>query len=69
MHVVDVAPKDIHVLIDFSLKELVHLSHILDNMTFDFNSEIEEQQGAADFLNGSFYSTVNDILKELTDGA
>ncbi len=69
MHVVDVAPKDIHILMDFSMKDLIYLKQILNNMTFDFDSNVPEQQAAADFLNNTFYPTINDTIEDLTNGS
>lgn len=69
MNVVDIAPKDIHILLDFSLKELLNLKLILDNMTFNFDGDKQNHVDAKVFLEGELYSTITSTIKELTDGA
>ncbi len=68
MKVIDVAPKDIHILVDFSLKELLSLKLILDNMSFDFDGTKESHINAKDFLEGDFYHVINSTIKELVNG-
>ena len=69
MQVIDVAPKDIHILIDFSLKDLLNLKIILDNTTFNFDGDNTNHVEAKEFLEGPLYQITTSTIKELTDGS
>ena len=69
MRIVDIAPKDIHILVDFSLKELLNLKLVMDNMSFDFDGSNPSHIEAREFLEGPLYQIVTSTIKELTDGA
>ncbi len=69
MQVIEVAPKDIHVLIDFSLKELVQLKLIMDNMTFNMDSSAKEHIDADKFLHEILYTNITELIKELAHGS
>lgn len=69
MTVIEVAPKDIHVLVDFPIKELVQLKLIMDNMEFNCDSSNKQHLEANKFLHETFYPAITELLKELTNGA
>lgn len=64
MKVVDVAPKDIYITIELSLKETRDLLKSLDKVKIDYNGQKEPEMIEATHTLTSFYK----ILAEVEDG-
>lgn len=69
MIVMDAVPRDIHVIVDFSLSSLKNLRTVLDNMTFDYDSTNPEHVEAKEYLEQVLYPTVNGALEKYNDGS
>lgn len=66
--VVDIVPKDLHVLLDISVKELKKLKMALALAHIDFNSELEGEAEAADYVSNTFCPFIIDLLEEIKNG-
>ena len=64
MKVVDVAPKDIYITIELSLKETRNLLKALDKVKIDYNGQKEPEMVEAAQTLTTFYN----ILAEVEDG-
>ena len=69
MIIVDAVPRDVHVIVDFSLESLKKLKTILDNMVFDYDSNTPEHVKAKEYLEQVLYPTVSDALEKYDDGS
>ena len=67
--VIQVQPEGIMVTIKFPLQELVLLKQALDIVEIRPRSEIEDQKKAAEYITGSFYPLIKDIVEDLTHGS
>jgi predicted secreted protein len=62
--ILNVAPKDIHVEIEFPIKELELLKEGLELSTIGYDGEIGEELEAAKYIK-AFYDFLNDFLTEV----
>lgn len=67
--VIQVQPEGIMVTIKFPLHELVLLKQALDIVEIKAHMEIEDQKKAAEYVTGSFYPMIKDIVEDLTHGS
>ena len=65
MKVIDIAPRDIYFLIEFSLAELQKL-RIVSTLLMSKPEQTPEETEALDFLD-NFFTEVDEILKETGD--
>ena len=63
MNIVDVQPRDVYVLAEFSVKELVLLKVIMDNMTLNYDSTVLIHKEAEEYLNTKFYPKVKEFIE------
>jgi len=69
MKVINVAPKDIYLTLEISLKDLTHIRDALSCAEFRFSStENPELKEATDFASNNFYSFLNGIIEEIENG-
>ena len=62
--ILTVQPKDIHVEIEFPIKELELLKEGLELAHIDYNGKNEEELEAAKYVE-KFYEFLNDFLREV----
>lgn len=67
MRVVDVVPKDIHYLLDFSGSDLSNIKTILDNMSFNMDPKDQSHVEANDYLHKVMYPLVAKLIEEVED--
>jgi len=67
MLVIDVVPKDIHYLLDFSGNDLTKLKTIMDNMEFRCDSTNPDHVLANEYLHDVLYPTVSQLIKEVEE--
>jgi len=67
MKVVDIQPRDIFVLMEFSLKELCQLDFVLDNMTVEYDRTQEGQMDAALFLTERFAPAIKELIGQVRE--
>lgn len=69
MRVIDIRPKGIYIMVEFSSEQLQHISDFLEHSKCEFNSEREpEMIKANEYVVDEFYPSLNNILRELTNG-
>lgn len=68
MELVDIVPKDLHILVDISFQDLLKLKTILDNMVFNFDGENKLHIDADTYLREVLYPNINSIIKGIEDG-
>jgi ribosomal protein L7/L12 len=61
MQIVEVVPKEIHVLIELSLKEINHLLNALDHATIGEACKKED----SDYLKEKFFNTLDKLADDL----
>lgn len=69
MVIVDAVPRDIHIIVDFSLSSIKKLKTLLDNMTFNYDSAISEHVEAKEYLEQVLYPTVTEALEKYSNGS
>jgi len=65
MQVLEVLPVGFRIIVAYSLDDLKHLKTIMDNMTFNMNSEDPAHVAADIYLHTRFYPELADTIKEL----
>jgi len=66
MDVIGVEPKDIHVLLDFSIKEIDHILCFLDEITCEVKGK--RTQDSVDFVTKKFFPMLDKLHEEITEG-
>ena len=70
MRVLDVRPKGVYITVEFSSEQLQYIFDFLEHSKCTFDSECEpEMVKANEYVVGEFYPHLNDILREVTNGA
>jgi hypothetical protein len=72
MRVIDVYPKEIHVVFELDLPEVLKLQKVLSMVEIKYDSTIEDEREAAIYLTNGFYPFINEIVQKVTgkkDGA
>ena len=69
MQIIKAIPKDIHMLVDISLKEFQYLDIILNNMVFNYDGSDGLHVEAKEYLEKQLSPMVADTIKELENGA
>ena len=59
----DIQPKDIHLLLDIPLTDLEKLIIVLENSTFNYNSEKKEERDLAEYLTETLYPNLKAVLE------
>ena len=67
MIVVDVVPKDIHYLLDFSGSDLRNMKTIMDNMEFNADMKNPDHVEADNYLHKVMYPMVSKLLEEVEE--
>lgn len=62
--ILNVAPKDVHVEIEFPIKELELLKEGLELVTIDYDGKQDSEKEAAKYVE-QFYTFLNDFLREV----
>lgn len=69
MKVINVAPKDIYLTLEFALEDLVLIRDALSCAEFKFSSsEDPELEKAINFTSNDFYSFLNGLIEEMKNG-
>jgi len=69
MKIINVEPKDIHVILDMSIREVNLVLDALDNSEVKFASdEKPELAEAATYLKDVFFKTLSDLSSEIKGG-
>ncbi len=64
MKVLNVEHRDVHIEMDFSLKEIVYLRDLLAHIDIAYNSEQEpELAERVDFLNNNLYPMIQELIQ------
>ena len=66
--VIRVAPKDIFVNIEMSLKEVKMLHQALAIATIDYDGKVEKEKEAAIYAKSTFFPFLDDLLEEIDHG-
>ena len=66
--VLKVAPKDIFVNIEMSLKEVKKLHQALAIATIDYNGNVEKEKVAAIYAKSTFFPFLDDLIEEIEHG-
>ena len=66
-NLLEAAPRDLHLLIDLSFKELLHLQLVVNHMTFHFDGQKKEHREAAEYLSEVFAPWVNNTIKDINN--
>lgn len=69
MRFIQSIPRDITVLMEFSLTELIALQTILDNMEFQYNGQDKTHVDAKIYLEEVLYPNLTKLLDEVIDDA
>jgi len=64
MRVVDILAKEVIIITEFSMREIVMIDTILNNMTFDYNGDNPDHAAAQDYLINSFNPMIKELMKE-----
>lgn len=66
--IIRIAPKDIFVNIEMSLKEIKMLHQALAIATIDYDGNIEKEKEAATYAKSTFYPFLDDLLEDIRHG-
>lgn len=69
MTIVDAIPRDVHVIADFSISSLKKFKTVLDNMTFNYNSNDSAHVEAKEYLEQVLYPAITNALETYSDGS
>lgn len=67
--VLNVAPKDIYVVMEIGLEELKKLRTVMDITKIDYNGKDEEETKAVKYFKEVFYPFVDEVLEEIKHGS
>jgi len=59
----DMQAKDVHLLMDIPLRDLEMLVHVLENCTYNYNSENKEEQEIAQELTTKLFPNLKMVLE------
>ena len=66
MKVLNIEPKDIHVVLDMGIQEVKLVLDALENSEIKFDgSENPDMGKAADFLKNTFFKTLDNVVNEV----
>lgn len=63
MQLLDAVPKDIHFILEMSMKDLISLKVILDNMEFAYDGKDDTHVEAKRYLEETLFPTVTNLLQ------
>lgn len=66
MKILDIYPKEIHVVLELEFSEVMKLQKALSMVTINYNSTIEDEREAANFLTNGFFPNINDLVQKVT---
>ncbi len=67
MEIVDIVPKDIEIVLSFSIKEIFLFHRILCLMELKYNSSIEEDREAEEYLTKILFPAIDKLKKKLEE--
>jgi hypothetical protein len=62
--ILDVQPKEVHVLMEFSLTEMMLLKILLDNLTFNADGQNETHHQVDEFLHEKLYPLISAFCED-----
>ena len=65
MKIIDVYPKDVHVVIELSLSEVKMLLDALDRAELRYSGEKPEEVESTKFVAEMFYSTLSKLMEDV----
>uniref|UniRef100_A0A6H1Z9Y8 Uncharacterized protein n=1 Tax=viral metagenome TaxID=1070528 RepID=A0A6H1Z9Y8_9ZZZZ len=70
MRILEIAPKDIHIVIDLSKTEVEKILKALDHSEISYDGKTDpETLSAAEYVKKEFYPKLAEVLKELNHGS
>jgi hypothetical protein len=67
MIVLDAIPKEIQVITQFSMSQLLYLKLILDNMTFNYDGTNSRHVEAKNYLEQELYPAIEQLMKNVNE--
>ena len=64
MKVLEIYPKDIHVVFEISMADLSKLHRVLSMSKVDYDSDIPEELEAVNYLTKVFFPAINEIMRK-----
>lgn len=65
IQLIDVVPKDIHIVFEMKLSDVFKLKKALELAVVDFDGTKEEEKEAADYLQDHFYPSLMEVLNQI----
>jgi len=64
MKVLEIYPKDIHVVFEISMIDLSKLHRALNMVNMEYDGNVPEEKEAANYLTKIFYPVINEIMRK-----